>query len=119
MLGAHRLPASSRTRRARAPTPQPHRAPQPYASRRPAASHGAEAPAGMALAKVLDSANAPGGFPRQLGRPGRVRGVPYPHLCPPPHGGRQVGGRQSTDLATATRQAEGECMQVKTRVREW
>ena len=36
--------------------PQTRRAPRPHARRRPATSHGAEALAGMALAKALDSA---------------------------------------------------------------
>ena len=38
-------------------SPQTRHAPRPHTRRRPAASHGVAAPAGMALATVLDSAN--------------------------------------------------------------
>src|SRR5262245_52284785 len=44
------------------------------ARRLQAAAHGVDAPAGMALATVLDSAKAQ---------------APSPHFCPPPHGGRR------------------------------
>src|SRR5262249_2392655 len=75
-----RLPHAAR---ARTRPPQTRCAPRPYARRLPTASHGAAAPAGMALAKVLDSANASVPSPTSgEGRDGFVASLP-PHRVLP------------------------------------
>jgi hypothetical protein len=75
--GAHRLPHAACT-----PAPARRVAPRDApARRRPTASHGVEAPVGMALAKVLDSANAEGPSPASgEGRDGCVASLTLPPL---------------------------------------
>jgi hypothetical protein len=99
-----RLPHAARAR----PRPQLRRAPQPQARWLPATSYGAAAPAGMALATVLDSAKASG--PSPVGKAGMGAWRPFPPTSVFPHTGRRwEGGRVPISQRPPDRQEGSVC----------